>query len=152
MRVYRIGKSSRIRDLSGVGAELHGGRWNHRGVAVLYTSESRSLATVEYLVHLTPSVAPAALSVATLEIGAGIVPRVLRARDLPRNWRTHPPPIALAQIGTDWIRAGKSLLLRVPSAVVTGEHNMLINPAHPDMARVRLLTVDSYSFDERLLR
>jgi len=56
MTVYRIAKTKHIRNLSGTGARMHGGRWNRKGIGILYTSESRALATVEYLVHVPSAV------------------------------------------------------------------------------------------------
>ena len=51
MIVYRLCKSIYKKDLSGKGAEIAGGRWNSKGYAILYTSESRSLCTAEIAVH-----------------------------------------------------------------------------------------------------
>ncbi len=152
MLLYRISKSAHIKDLTGIGARLYGGRWNHRGVALLYTSESWSLATVEYLVHLSMPEAPSDLSMATLEVPDDIVPEELDPSSLPKNWRETPAPIKLADLGTEWARSKTSLLLRVPSAVVEHEHNIIINPAHDDMSRVKLVKVEPYRLDERLTR
>jgi RES domain-containing protein len=152
MRVYRIAKTRHIRDLTGTGARLYGGRWNRRGTALLYASESRSLATVEYLVHLSMPEVPAGLSIATLEIPDDIRPGEIRPASLPRSWREHPAPAALAELGTKWARANRGLLLRVPSAVVEGEFNLLINPAHRAMPRVRIVRVERYRMNARLAR
>ncbi len=152
MFLFRISKKVHIRDLTGAGARLYGGRWNHRGVPLIYTSESRSLATVEYLVHLSLPEAPGDLSMATLEVPDDILPEPLDLSSLPRNWRESPPPVKLADLGTEWARSRTSLLLRVPSAVIEHEHNMLINPAHNGMSRVKLVEVKPYKLDERLMR
>jgi len=150
MLVYRIAGTRHIRDLTGIGARLYGGRWNHRGTALFYASESRSLATVEYLVHLSMPEVPAGLSIATLEIPDDIRSGEIRPSSLPKNWREHPAPAALAELGTRWARANRGLLLRVPSAVVEEEFNVLINPAHPDMARVAIVQVERYRMNSRL--
>jgi RES domain-containing protein len=152
MLVYRIARTRHIRDLSGIGARLYGGRWNHPGTALLYASESRSLATVEFLVHLSMPEAPAGLSIATLEIPDDVRPGEIRPSSLPGNWREHPAPAALAELGTKWARANRGLLLRVPSAVVEGEYNLLINPAHADMPRVAIARVERYRMNSRLAR
>ena len=152
MDVFRIARAAHISDMSGRGAELYGGRWNHRGVPVLYTSESRSLATVEYLVHVPPAYAPSDLRIATVRIPDDLEPEETRAADLPRNWRRFPPPSQLADLGTSWARACGSLLLRVPSAAIDREYNVLINPLHRDMSRVRVVEIEAHTFDERLLR
>jgi RES domain-containing protein len=152
MLVYRIARSKHIKELSGEGARLHGGRWNHRGTAIIYTSASRSLATVELLVHVSLSFAPTDLKMATIEIPDEPAPEEVDVAALPPNWRGFPAPPELADLGTSWARSGRSLLLRVPSAVVEHEHNILINPAHPHIARVVLAEVEDFPLDRRLAR
>ena len=152
MLLYRIATSKHIKDLSGEGARLHGGRWNHRGTAVIYTSETRSLATVELLVHVSLSFAPTDLKMPTIEVPDEPAPEEVEAATLAPNWRGFPAPPELAALGTSWARSGRSLLLRVPSAVVEREYNILINPAHPDMARVVLANVEDFRLDRRLAR
>jgi RES domain-containing protein len=152
MHVYRIASSKHIGDLSGEGARLHGGRWNHRGTAVIYTSEARSLATVELVVHVSFSFAPADLKMATIEVPDEPAPEEMDVAALPPNWRDFPAPPELADLGTSWARSRRSLLLRVPSAVVEYEHNILINPAHPDITRVVLAKVEDFRVDHRLAR
>jgi RES domain-containing protein len=152
MLVFRIAKRATIDDLRGTGSKLYGGRWNHRGAAVLYTSESRSLATVEYLVHVPAAYAPDDLAMATLEIPDDIVPEEVPTAVLPENWRRFPAPAPLADLGTAWALSRRSLLLRVPSAVVAREFNILISPDHPAMPRVVFRQIEAYAFDDRLLR
>lgn len=151
MKAYRIAKTRYINDLSGSGARIYGGRWNYKGVSMIYTSESRALATVEYLVHLPLSIVPTFLSMAILLIPDHIIPIEIAISDLPNNWRDYPAPFRLAEIGTNWITQTDSLLLRVPSAVVEQEFNILINPMHPDMKHVSILQIERYKFDKRLL-
>jgi RES domain-containing protein len=151
MLLYRIAKTAYIRDLTGVGPKLYGGRWNHRDVPVICTSESRSLAMVEFLVHLAFAHVPGDLSIATLEVPDAATAQTVRARSLPKRWRGTPAPPELADMGSKWARSGRTLLLRVPSAVVEHEHNVLINPAHREMRRVRLLSVEPLRLDEGLM-
>jgi RES domain-containing protein len=152
MKIYRIAKTRYIKDLSGSGARIYGGRWNHKGTSMIYTAESRALATVEYLVHVPLSIAPAPLSLATLKIPDKIAPMEIAISDLPNNWREYPAPSKLADLGTNWAAKNESLLLRVPSSVVAQEFNILINPLHPDMKRVTILHIERYNIDKRLLR
>lgn len=152
MFVYRIAKTQYIRDLSGMGARLYGGRWNHKGIGIVYTAESRALATVEYLVHVPLSLLPGDLSLATLHIPDWVTPKTLAVVDLPAHWRDYPAPPALADLGMQWSLAPETMLLRVPSAVVEHEWNVLINPLHPDMPHVAIAQVEAYQFDARLLR
>lgn len=152
MKLFRIAKSQNINDLSGTGARIYGGRWNHKGTAIIYTSESISLATVEYLVHVPLSIAPTNLCLATLQIPDEITPKEILITDLPDNWREYPAPSRLAESGSNWAKAKESLLLRVPSVVVEYEYNILINPSHSDMKHVTILQVESYKVDKRLFR
>ncbi|MFC2166288.1 RES family NAD+ phosphorylase [Acidobacteriota bacterium] len=150
MFVYRIAKKTHIRDLSGTGARLYGGRWNHKGVSLIYTSESRALAIVEFLVNIPMSLVPNKLSIATLKIATKIIPKEITITDLPRNWRDYPSPTILADIGTQWIVSNESALLRVPSAVVEDEFNILINPSHPDMKHVTIADIKDSRLGKRM--
>jgi RES domain-containing protein len=150
--VYRIARKDYAKDLTGLGAKLYGGRWNPRGTPLIYTSETRSLATLEFLVHASFPDVPRGLSIATIEIPDDLVPEEIKPSSLPRNWREHPAPSRLADIGTKWAKSNSGLLLRVPSAVVEQESNILINPLHPAIVRVILLQVEPYELDERLYR
>ena len=152
MIVYRIAKKKHIHDLSGAGARLYGGRWNHKGISIVYTSESRSLATVEYLVHVNLAIVPSGLTIASIKIPKRIITKQISTSDLPANWREFPAPSQLAEIGTKWALANETLLLRVPSAVIEHEFNILINPAHPDSKHVKITHVEDCRFDKRLLR
>jgi len=152
MRVYRIARKRHLNDLTGAGAKTYGGRWNHRGTAILYTSETRSLAMLEFLVHVSWMQAPGDMGLATLEIVNEIQPEILSPADLPEDWRLYPAPPRLADLGSDWVHSQRSLLLRVPSAVVEQEHNILINPGHSDIVRVTVLEVKDLEFDRRLLK
>ena len=143
MRVtaWRITKRKRIRSaFSGEGASEFGGRWNNAGTAVVYTAQSQSLAALEMLVHLDFS-----------ELLEKYVLLGAEPSALPRNWRYDPAPASLRSIGDDWILAGTSVVLRVPSALVPEENNYLLNPGHRDFARVRVGKPVAFRFDPRLV-
>jgi RES domain-containing protein len=152
VHVYRIAKTQYIYDLTGMGARLYGGRWNPKGISMVYTSESRALATVEYMVHVPLSLIPYDLSLATVDIPDWITSQTIAISNLPANWRDYPAPPALADLGTQWALSRETLLLRVPSVVVEHEWNVLINPLHPDTPHVTIAQVEPYQFDARLLR
>lgn len=152
MRLFRIAKTRYINDLSGAGARANGGRWNRVGVGLLYTSPSRALATVEYLVHVPLARVPKNLSIATIAVPDDVSAETITEEMLPNNWRRHPAPVELEEVGTRWIEEKRSLLLRVPSAVVKGDYNVLINPAHSDMKEVEIAAVEPYLLDGRLVR
>lgn len=148
--VYRIALAKHARDLSGKGARLTGGRWNTKDTAVIYTSESRSLAAMEYLVHVSLTDIPPEIKITSIGFPEAIIPKEIDPSDLPKDWRKSPAPFFLGDIGARWVSGMESLLLRVPSAVVMHEFNILINPAHPDMKSVRIIDVESFIYDERL--
>ncbi|HRP24404.1 MAG TPA: RES family NAD+ phosphorylase [Thauera sp.] len=135
---------------TGEGARLYGGRWNPKGHAVIYTAESQSLALLEMLVQdeplraryvLIPAQLPADLAVSQIEASA-----------LPADWRKLGTRDALQAIGSTWLAEGTSAVLAVPSAVVPAERNYLLNPRHPDFARVILGEPKALDVDVRLLR
>jgi len=152
MEVYRIAKTAYSKDLSGLGARLYGGRWNKRGIGLVYASESRALASMEYLVHLPLFLVPADLKLISINIPSGLPTDHVSISDLPANWRSTPSPSALADIGSSWAKLNKALLLRVPSAIIDEEFNLLINSNHPDMAQITINKIVEYEIDSRLLR
>ena len=152
MIVYRIARTGYINDLTGAGARLYEGRWNKKGIGVIYTSESRALATVEYLVHVPIPYAPTNLKIASIKIPDKVKLREIKISELPLNWRDYPSPDELAEIGTQWVLSNKTLVLRIPSVVVEHEFNILINPSHPDMNRVKISNIEDYKLDDRLPR
>ena len=135
-----------------MGARIYGGRWNHTGYPAVYTSGSRSLAALEFLVHVPMALAPENLSIVEINIQENIEWESINESQLPSNWRDYPAPEQLANIGTNWIKSKSSLLLDIPSAVVEKEVNTLINPLHPDIKFVDLTNIDMFSFDSRLFK
>lgn len=148
--VYRISLAKHARDLSGKGARLMGGRWNKKDTALIYTSESRSLAAMEYLVHVSLVNIPPEIAIVSMGIPESIIFQQIDSLALPQDWRSSPTPFLLANIGTKWVSSMESLLFRVPSAVIEHEFNILINPAHPDMKSIEILKVEDFIYDERL--
>jgi RES domain-containing protein len=135
-----------------MGARIYGGRWNHTGYPVVYTSGSRSLAALEFLVHVPMALAPENLSIVEINIQENIGWESINESQLPSNWRDYPAPEQLANIGANWIKSKSSLLLDIPSAVVEKEVNTLINPLHPDIKFVDLTNIEMFSFDSRLFK
>lgn len=73
----------------------------------------------------------------------------LGENDLPDGWREQ---LLLTRArGDDWLRAGATALLRVPSAIVPEAVNYLLNPAHPDAARIGIASALRAAFDPRLM-
>ena len=152
MTVFRIAKRKYIDDVSGEGARLYGGRWNSKGTSVVYTAENRALATIEYLVHIPISLLPVDTFIAEIQIPDEIDHERIRVETLPENWASNPPPMELAKLGEEWARRRETLVLRVPSAVVKEEWNILINPKHELADKVIVASIEPVAFDKRLLR
>ena len=152
MQVFRIAKTHYIRDLSGKGAMLNGGRWNQKGIPLIYTAENRALATLECVVHVPLSIVPKNLSIASYEVPDDIVSEEILINDLPKNWRAYPAPAKLAELGSEWALSKRSLLLRVPSVIVADQFNLLINPEHPEITKVTISRIERYFLNRRLLR
>ena len=150
MEVFRLARANRRHDLSGYGAYLYGGRWNLPGMAVLYTATQRAMALLETLVHLPVADLPDDMYLMTLEVPDDVSRESLAPADLPPDWQRLSMPLPTATLGHAWLQAGRSLALQVPSVVVPQETNLLLNPAHPEFIRVRLLDAQPFFFDERL--
>jgi len=150
-RVWRIIKTRYSEDaFSGEGARLYGGRWNSSGTRMVYTSGSKSLATLELLVHLHSTSVLPSFSICPVDFDDSLV-EFLEPAKLPREWRQSPPPISLQAIGDDWISRGSSVVLRVPSVVIQTEHNYLINPAHSDFKELVIGDMAVLDLDPRLI-
>jgi RES domain-containing protein len=152
MRVWRVCKAEHARTaFTGEGAILYAGRWHHAGTPVVYCSESRALAVLEQLVHLHRNRLPPHFVCFAVEIPEGVAIDAVQIRNLPAQWRRQPGPPELQEIGTRWAESGESVALEVPSAVVPKEHNVLLNPRHPDFGRLAIGDPEPFAFDERLV-
>lgn len=136
---------------SGEGARLYGGRWNSRGVPVVYASTSLALAAIEIFVNIEPKLRPADLVSIEGQIPDDLRVAKLDLKMLPAAWNKTKSE-SLQRFGHDWIRTGATIALLVPSAAIRGEWNVLLNPAHLDFARIRLRPAASFDFDARMFR
>lgn len=150
MRAWRICREGQ-RALDGEGARLYGGRWNSEGLPVVYTSSTLALAALEYLVHVDIEDVPDDLVAMSVEIPDDAGAKIVTADDLPGDWNRVPDHPACVTLGDAWVAEGAALVLRVPSAVVPEESNLLINPAHARSREVLVKAVHPFAFDPRLL-
>jgi RES domain-containing protein len=152
VRAYRITKAKHAATaFDGEGARLYCGRWNSPGVRIVYASTSLSLAVLEILVHLqSDSVLPDYVSF-TVEFPDSLIELVDR-KVLPADWRSFPSPPKLREIGDTWIRQNSSVALRVPSAILTSEDNVLLNPTHRDFAKLKIAGPNALDIDTRVFR
>lgn len=154
--VFRIAATSpryNYDDMAGKGAELSGGRWNRKGVPVIYTASSVALAALETIVHTDTGAWP--LNRYVLEIA---IPDALwaqaedleRSGTLPAVWDAQPAPRETLDFGDAWLASRRSLLLIVPSVIVPQETNILVNPRHPDAGRIRIIKTTKFIYDGRI--
>jgi RES domain-containing protein len=144
-RVFRVCRSLYAR-LDGEGARRVGGRWNSPGRAVVYMADSISLAVLENLVHLNREDFP----VGYVVIGA-VLPSQLPILSLEDRAGTGEL-VSSQTLGDRWLEEQPSAVLRVPSAIVPQEFIYLLNPKHPDFARIVVELPVPFTFDERLFR
>jgi RES domain-containing protein len=146
---YRIVKARHARAaFTGEGARLAGGRWNRAGEAVVYASASLALAAIETFVHLGEAGLHIRFVYFRIEIPDAVPVR--RCRRPPAGWRAEPPGDASMRYGSAWLRAGRTAVLEVPSVIVPSEKNYLLNPQHPDFAKLRIGRPAPFVFDPRM--
>lgn len=135
----------------GEGARRYGGRWNSPGTRIVYASESRALAALELLVHVPVNLLSQPFRFFRISTPGRHV-RSLTPDTLPSGWNSPLVSPETQTLGDEWIRSGRSPVLRVPSAIIPGESNYLINPAHPDFKKLALAQPEPFSFDPRIVR
>lgn len=149
MRTYRIAKAKYIDDLSGTGAKLYGGRWNPKGYPLLYTSEHKSLAALEVLVHLDRQTLPSDLQLICIEIPDKEIQSFDEAL-FNKIKTSENANYQMQEAGQEWIISRLSLALKVPSILIDGEYNILINPDfRQKMELVKIISIKDFRFDER---
>jgi RES domain-containing protein len=148
--VWRLCRAKRQSEaFTGEGSRLAGGRWNPKGTAVVYTAESLALAAVGLFVHLDPSELTAAYVSFPVTIPPGLPVQQIDVVKLPSDWRTDPALPDLAQIGQQWFDGANTAVLQVPSAVVPQESAFVLNPSHPDFAKLQIGQAQPFQFDPR---
>lgn len=150
MNVFRLAKQKYAKELSGKGAAKFGNRWNSKGTEIIYTAESRALAMAEVAVHLTLATLPSDYVMIEIEIPDNITIKKLNLKELDEYWNTHPPRTTTQSIGDDFIDSGNEFIMKVPSAVVQGDFNYLINPNHLSFKKIKIVEVTDFPFDKRI--
>ena len=148
MRMYRIA-DSRHPIWDGTGALLIGGRWNSPGKPVIYGSASYAGAMLEVLVHARIGKLPKTHVFVMAEIPADVAIEEMSANELPTGWDASDSRIA-REAGDRWLRELRSAVLLVPSVVAREERNVIVNPRHPDAARIAVSEMQPVIWDDRL--
>lgn len=143
MNLWRI---SNYQDVSGIGAAKFPGRWNDKGVEVVYTAESPALAMLEILVQNGRATLPDTYSL--LEISCELEASHLNVPLLKVKW--YQDQKYTKKLGSDWLIEKGSLLMRVPSVIMPHSFNVLVNPNHRDIDSVKIVSATVATFDPRL--
>ena len=149
MRLWRI---SNYVDLAGTGGLLEAARWHLRGHKIVYLAENPASALLEVLVHMDtdPSEIPTRDQLIAVDVPDHLAFETIEASDLPPDWRDD---LSLTRnLGSEWLIANKTPLVRVPSAIVPYTTNWLLNPAHPEAMLCAIAMVTREAFDRRLFQ
>ena len=151
MKIYRIGQTKHARDTRGSGID---GRWNPAGRYMIYFGGSLALSCLEKLVH-TPgtSLYTGDFSVTIAEVPDRLAIKEVTLKELARlnpDWNKVINYPVTQSIGDAWLQSLETAVLKVPSAIIEMEYNYLLNPAHPDFGKIKLIAVNKFRFDSRL--
>lgn len=130
--------------LSGEGAARYGGRWNSKGVPVIYTAESRIMAVLELLIRQPIDKICADFRIVPLDI-----PETMVQPRLPVHWKDDES--ISRRVGDLLLQNTANLIIKVPSALLSNSFNYLINPLSPKVAHVKILKEEPILMDKRLL-
>lgn len=147
MLVYRIVHKRYADSLFASGLE---GRWNSEGKKVLYTAESISLAYLETLAHRKGLGFNKDFKIMVIKIPSNAEIQTVESSDLSKSWRDFRNYSDCQKIGNAWFDAYEKLCLKVPSAVVPENWNVVINTFHKDFKKVKLIDVLDFEPDDRL--
>jgi RES domain-containing protein len=145
MELWRI---SNYADLSGIGGLRAAGRWHSQGRRIVYLADHSSSALLEMLVHMDRDLMPATYQLLRIVVPADIAVETIDA-ELSQDWRSQT--LTSREIGDRWLDRSASALLQVPSAISAKGNNYLLNPGHPDAAKIAVAEIIKAPFDPRLL-
>lgn len=152
MEVFRLARKKYPVELSGRGASISGARWNSKGTEIIYCAQSRALAMAEVLVHLSLATLPSDFVMLTIDIPEEIFVEVLDLDKLNIDWNVFPCTFETPLLGDDFIRRNQACVLKVPSAVVKGDFNFLVNPNHTDFYQIKIINEIDFPFDKRIFK
>ncbi|MGN6341900.1 MAG: RES family NAD+ phosphorylase [Ginsengibacter sp.] len=147
MRVYRISLAIYSTKLLASGNPA---RWNSKDVKMIYTAQSRALACLENIVHRDSKGLQKNFRIMEIDIPDKIKIEKIQETDLIPDWKNFYNMPYTQQIGNDWINNSKTAVLQVPSVIVSGDFNYLVNPAHKDFSSIKLLSTVPFEFDSRI--
>jgi RES domain-containing protein len=148
MIIYRLSINKYANDISGAGAKINGGRWNPAGISALYASENISLCILEILARADKYTSPDSYTIISIETPQTDMYEI-QLQKLKASWQHD---LDYTQwIGAEFFNNNQSLILKVPSAIVPQEHNLLVNPLHAEFKKVKVIKTELLELDKRLL-
>lgn len=149
MIIWRISNHS---ILDGGGGLRAAGRWHSRGRRIVYCAPDPATALLEILVHAEVDIEdmPVSYRYLKIELPDTLDRARISADSLPADW--FHDESATRMLGDGWLGSGTSPICEVPSVLAPETCNLLINPAHPDAARVAVVDEIEHDLDARLLR
>ena len=147
MEAYRITLKKWSKTLKASGFP---GRWNSKGVFVIYTSSTRALASLENLVHRSGEGLNKVFKTMQIKIPNNLKVQEIKQSQLSRNWFKYENYNECQKLGDKWVEESKYPVLKVPSAIIKMEHNYLLNPNHKQFQKIKITTIEDFQFDPRL--
>jgi RES domain-containing protein len=151
MRLWRIAQHKYALDRLCAGSALYGGRWNPVGLPALYCGASIAICALEKFVHIAQAPLPPLVLVA-VDIPDDSRIFSPSMNELAPGWDALPTSATAQNLGRAWLELGEALAMRVPSAVLPEESNVILNPRHPEFRHVALTVVRPFSFDQRMFK
>ncbi len=148
MMLYRITLAKWAGQLTASGRAA---RWNSNGHFMIYAASTRALACLENMVHRRGMGSDELFQTTVIQIPDGLKIKEIGKKKLPADWQEFTSYAFCQAMGDAWLKGNSTPLLRVPSAIIPEEFNYLINPRHPDFGRIKVQSIESFAFDERLL-
>ncbi len=147
MLVYRIVHKKYSKSLFASGME---GRWNAEGNKVIYCAESIALAFLENMIRRQGVGFNNDFKIMIIQVPDDLKISIINDKDLKSGWRSLDNYFQCQELGNKWYLDGKTLLLKVPSAVLPEEFNFVINTLHDDYRKIKLVEVTTLVPDERI--
>jgi RES domain-containing protein len=153
VHVWRVSfEKFRNDQLKGLGGLSSPGRWHFEGNRIIYTSTTLALAAMEMLAYFDPDIAPSGLMRFGIDIPEDIAVEICDPLSLTPRWQEYPYQGETQEFGTNWLIERRTCLLSVPSTHIPIERNIIINPEHADISRIRVVNQKPFSYDLRLLK
>ena len=151
--VWRLAPSDFANELDGEGSRSFGARWTSRGRNAVYTSSYLSLSVLEVYVNIPQELRDdLPILRAVLIAIPDDAPATQVSQEQLANYMAEPDPMAASRrVGDGWLDQGDALVLEVPSVLVPEETNLVLNPAHPRMREVKIISTRPFHFDPRLV-